>query len=589
MSVKLTRALDPRCDLEEDDEYAAMIGADNWVHYKFVPSSISNSKISWTNIKPAGEKYLISRKWRITYNLRVHIQDNRTQVNDQGAQVYVCDENSTEHPKLEKGKFGLRSFPLHSCTSEILLRLNNRDCKAYPQETLHARMQYWPNARLKTYTGFCPHQKCKSQKFSDMATFQNNFLAGFGDGDPYDSNNGEITGLTIVRNNDREAIFTCSIREPVMCDPLQYNVAGGYGKSMYCVSNLELNYYINNLAHMVCLDDTIPVTSVTCTLSDINLEIDVATPGFELPNMWTHGYTEFQIYKSGIGNVLPNAETKVTTGVYSLSFHPRSIYIFAARDTGDFNDNGTAVHSTDTFACITKLTITYANDTKLLADCSTFDLFHIAQNNGLQDTTFGDWGYGFPTIPKAAGAAVPATTQVGRVGSVFRCTPGIDLVTGKAGKLICGGLPAEGTNFQVEAQIRNINSTETINFSLYILLENCGILSLIAGGSDLDMAPIKDKAMIETAPLVKLTSPEIYGGGHFLDQIKKAGRWVKDNKILSRVAGIFAPRVGNALGALGLGFKPRKKRKRSGGAIRAGAINMPGGAILDEDDIFTSY
>ena len=61
-----------RTDL--DNEYIAVIGADNWVKYRFGASALSNTQMAFNNIKPAGEKFMINTRWYIEYKTRSSLQ-----------------------------------------------------------------------------------------------------------------------------------------------------------------------------------------------------------------------------------------------------------------------------------------------------------------------------------------------------------------------------------------------------------------------------------------------------------------------------------------------------------------------------------
>ena len=60
-----------------------------------------------------------------------------------------------------------------------------------------------------------------------------------------------------------------------------------------------------------------------------------------------------------------------------------------------------AVHSTDTFAQLNKISITYGNNTKLMDEFDEHYLYQTALYNGLTDTTFADTGVLKSALEKA--------------------------------------------------------------------------------------------------------------------------------------------------------------------------------------------
>ena len=107
-NINVTKVMDPRMRTDLDNEYIAVIGADNWVKYRFGASALSNTQMAFNNIKPAGEKFMINTRWYIEYKTR----------------IILTADNAGDEKMLRKGKFGFRPWPLQSMAT-ILLRKRN--------------------------------------------------------------------------------------------------------------------------------------------------------------------------------------------------------------------------------------------------------------------------------------------------------------------------------------------------------------------------------------------------------------------------------------------------------------------------------
>ena len=142
-NINVTKVMDPRMRTDLDNEYIAVIGADNWVKYRFGASALSNTQMAFNNIKPAGEKFMINTRWYIEYKTRI---------------ILTADNAGAGETKLlNKGKFGLRPWPLQSCATNTLLRLSNKDFNTREQNWLHAVMQYISAHKSSTSsTPSCP-------------------------------------------------------------------------------------------------------------------------------------------------------------------------------------------------------------------------------------------------------------------------------------------------------------------------------------------------------------------------------------------------------------------------------------------------
>ena len=262
-NINVVKVVDPRLRTDLDNEYIAVIGADNWVKYRFGASALSNTQMAFNNIKPAGEKFMINTRWYIEYKTRI---------------ILTADNAGAGETKLlVKGKFGFRPWPLQSCVTNTLLRLNNKDFNTREQNWLHAVMQYISADKLNKLYSFMPHRKCKTQEFADSFGTNFNPLAGFGD--LYDdTGNGMVTSLNIVSNTATRAEIIATIREPVIAEPLNYSSGTNYGNCMWSVSNLELNLQFGSLYRMICMANTPENLQMNVSLSDAYLLLDVATP-----------------------------------------------------------------------------------------------------------------------------------------------------------------------------------------------------------------------------------------------------------------------------------------------------------------------
>ena len=73
-NLSITKVLDPRLRTDIDNEYIAVIGADNWVKHRFGASALSNTQMVFNNIiKSAGERFMINTRWYIEYTARIII------------------------------------------------------------------------------------------------------------------------------------------------------------------------------------------------------------------------------------------------------------------------------------------------------------------------------------------------------------------------------------------------------------------------------------------------------------------------------------------------------------------------------------
>lgn len=282
---KLMKMCDPRVDTDSIGDYdknvMAYVGARNWNKFKYPKEYTNPSQLKFSNIKTPGSDYLISMKWWIDYHVTVTFNDF----------VYPHTSNVDDTP--QGGHFGginnfmgLRPFPLHQCTDNIHLRLNNRDIITYPIQTLNQRLEYINQEKLKDACNFCPHRKPNVQTTYEYAGGKNSGRSPWlNPGTTYDGDCGNECGPTNIEwkitttkttlaNWGNVAIAAdpngkgaedktaskgpCTIngtlmfwmREPIISEPLEYFSQKGTTRTMNNLTDIDLEYNFNDLKNM---------------------------------------------------------------------------------------------------------------------------------------------------------------------------------------------------------------------------------------------------------------------------------------------------------------------------------------------------
>lgn len=171
MAFRLKKCVDPRVDTEDlnsiDNEYVGYVGAQNWNRYSIPATVYTQSELKFTNIQSPGPNVLWDKKWWIEYLIKVTISN-------------IPGTLKSPKPFIsEEPAIFFRPYPLHQTTNSIQVRINNRDIQSYPMENLNARMEYWPQDKLKLSCGCCPHRKYNGQTFADSYIRKGN--APYGD------------------------------------------------------------------------------------------------------------------------------------------------------------------------------------------------------------------------------------------------------------------------------------------------------------------------------------------------------------------------------------------------------------------------
>ena len=120
---KLTKMIDPRVDIDSIADYdknvVAYVGARNWNKFKFKKDYTNPSQLKFSNIKTPGASYLVDMKWWINYQVKIKFTKFPHPCT-------VATGNMEEKDIFPDNIMCLCPFPLHQCTDNIHLRLNNR-------------------------------------------------------------------------------------------------------------------------------------------------------------------------------------------------------------------------------------------------------------------------------------------------------------------------------------------------------------------------------------------------------------------------------------------------------------------------------
>lgn len=440
------------------------------------------------------------------------------------------------------------------------------------------------------------------------------------------------------------------IREPVIAEPLDYTSSAEFGRCMWNINHFELKYTFSNLLpNMLMIDDYKLLANSDIfwlynfnlqyiegvkgnmnLLSDDHIKVHINAPPKLIYNCATpfvyprinyvcqhKQFKRFEEFTDASLTVTADqlAETyidpikalkkpiKVISQNLHLSFHPNSIFIWVAQCDTDRHKSPDKFTRADSYAKITKLTMTYGNSGNLMAQYDDHELFQMSLRNGLQDRSYLDWCatmknittptdfYGNASnlgwtgrryVDQVVGGEVvtaqtepslnPAYNRYAGVGSVVRLIPGIDIVNGNGTNPLIAGMKSGQTDIMIECEFVPLNGYEATKYALNVMFEYDGVCTLAPGDCDLGMIAIESFEQLKSAPRAR-TFRESYAYGAGLGESVLRGLRLARN-IMSN-SGIMTKSRGsgfiNSVGNLGKSAK------------------MSGGKLISQSDLFRRY
>ena len=522
------------------------VGPLNWEHYKIPASGLSNTQLTFANLVTLGTNRLYDSSFQIEYTIEVNL---------------TATGYSGNVDQLER-LIAMHPFPLHWVTDQLRCNINGAACMVRPQETLPQRMMYWRQHVLNKTCSFCPHTKCASVVDSsfNIHRFANEYEEYKNYQDTYGKSTSKDVGkpLPCIRFewNNTTKIARITIREPVLCTPFNQRLDEVYQGPLFNITSIDIVYQLNDLRRMFAcneytkFDEVARVDNNTIVLDGLNIEnriqsnleaanmvvniteaalcFNVASMpnGMTVPRVLQLPYYDNVCYVTAGGMTeASTGEQTFTSGVYTLSQVPTSIYIFVSENQlfrSSITPRGQTVGNVYTkfgnyyessYSPIRSINITLGNNTQLLTTTSELDRYQMAVANGLEGVTWEEFTR--PYLEPYLSGTYSGDYNSGQKGNkcILRLIPGIDLLI--PDKRLVGGTDAEQMVFQVRltADISGVPIKQRDKLCLWIMFEYVGTLTIEPVHASIDMLPLKTLPPIGSVDTIADTTVDSAVGG----------------------------------------------------------------------------
>ena len=637
--VDTVQILDTRIDPQPAPTYAVTVGPDQNQWYSLEASGLTNSSINFNNFTTLGPNRAYLDTFELGLEVEVSFTSDVTPHAEQGhdhVYGYPCDSLIPGH-----GRFMFQSFPFNTVCDQIQVNINGGAFFSNPSQVIRAKERYWRERDLqKSYGNVCPCTKpyCQIESGSSDAFRSTEFAAGMfkfsksrmlGQQGGYAFSGigpGGATNYSALPDYDPEYLgvyeaptgtdgnnrvtrtLTLSWREPVMCAPFSSRYDATYGRPLYNITSLDIQFkMLTNLKNMFLMFAPSTLESWTVNIRKAFLYYQVLTVSAPIPHDITivpyRRYVPFITNGTGTsqktGAYGKSTDVTLKSTVYSLNEVPTAIWVFAAPtlsylqdvqnlkqvsgETTIFFGNQTQV-ANKLFGFMKKISISCGNTTQILDTARVEDLYRIAKANGCEDS-FEDWARvdvcEHAIIPEIKEVAISSSTTQKYVawgeqvrgaaqrdlspgaGSVLRLIPGVDIVLPE--QALIPGANANNLVFQVEGTFDfdfggNFGTEQEggthVPLALWVLFEYVGVATFTPGNCMVTMNPLGNGAVMQTAPIVsgnQLEGVTGVDGGGWLDTFKeilsKVNQAAKESKVLSQVLP-HIPKIGPTLGSI---------------------------------------
>jgi hypothetical protein len=417
---------------------------------------------------------------------------------------------------LQAGYDAARQLPIHSIINNIQMTYNNQTFSSTPYQWVHALEEYHKQVGNKNLS---PEYADRYQNYLDGILSNNNSLGIYSDS----VGNINLRGAfpSVIVNGATASTITLDVIEAIRIPPCLVDEDCAMGFSN-CKS-LTFNFtYIPTLSRVVSHATSLAtLSSVSVVLSQPTLYFRYFTQpeGFvPRPLNYCHQLITPYITASSTSLTANSSATISSTNIMFQSV-PSHMYIYIQEA-----DAYKTYSSSDTYANISAISITFNNKVGILSTATEQELYEIAKNHGYKKQ-WEDW-HGIVQ-------SSTLSTVIGTSGGVLRLNFGDDI---PIGDLQVGD---NGTfNMQMNVSGKNVNQTTTmIQPTLYIVavtpatfsVDTSGNCNVSLGGGDFSNAEYVDYHAVKK-----------YVGGSFMDIIGKVNKFLKDTKAISNIANLMS-------------------------------------------------
>lgn len=456
---------------------------------------------------------------------------------------------------LQAGYDAPRQLPIHSIINNIQMTYNNQTFSSTPYQWIHALEEYHKQVGNKNLS---PEYPDKFQNYVDGILANNNPLGIFTDS----VGNVNLRGAfpSVIVNGATASTITLDVIEAIRIPPCLVDEDCAMGFSN-CKS-LTFNFtYIPTLSRVVSHATSLATLSgVTVALSQPTLYFRYFTqPEGFVPRPLNYGHQIITPFVTASTTLTANSTATISSTNIMFQAVPAMVYVYVQE-----SDAYKTYASSDTYANINAMSITFNNKVGILSTATEQELYEIAKNHGYKKQ-WEDW-HGIVQSSTLA-------TVIGTSGSVLRLDFGDDIPIGDL------QIGENGTfNLQMNVTVKNVNQTTSMTQpTLYIIAVTPATFSVDVGGNSNVSLGSGD---FSNAEYVDYHSVKKYVGGSFMDIIGKVNKFLKDAKAISTIANLVSlvphPGVSGVASTIGTTAKQMGYGSPQVGGMSVAGMNAAG-------------
>lgn len=416
---------------------------------------------------------------------------------------------------LKEGHDAPRMFS--SIVSNLSLRLNQENLTEEPKDTCHWMARFVENDKQTKSLSIVPFFAApdRTQSYEEAQGTHWNALGGFSYSSPTDINRG-LYDIDIVSNTATSAVVNLKIFDYLFLSPMVYN--NELYEGIPNISDFNLTYNFDSRlariwSHSNAGGSTISNLQVSIGQAFLNFTEITPPASVNIPKSIILPYHEKDKFITNTNSsIAPNTVGDLFSTNFSLTTVPTKCIIFAKEAESQFNDLESQINKPDVYGSIESISITYANQNSLFANCNQEQLYMISEQNGV-NMSFQEWK---GQTTQYNNTEPGGKKRYGLTGSIFCFDFGRDCSVNNP-SLLTG--VSSNTDFKIDRiKIKN-TSNRPIVYDLYVYMVNDAVLEIELGRCRKFRSMVLPSEAI-TAPIQAHDERELLKGGNFKSFLK---------------------------------------------------------------------
>jgi hypothetical protein len=549
-SVQVIKVNDPRTNVNFKKQLAVLSGSLNTTTYQNTSSSYSQSNVTFSIVPPSmtflDRKMYVKAQFRLLFTGPAGVGNLLS--------IGLND--------------AIRSFPWNQVVTNTNISIDGVSASFQDNQMITALAHYLSDKEKQTTFSGCGPYLDQYQSYADYAALGSarNPLALIGENSYIDPRG--AADYVIETNTATAASVLITVISPVMCSPLTWGSKNELG--LWNVNNVILQFKLGDLTRLWSHASTgNALTTISANFSSPpQLLYNCITPSADISmkmnnQVMLYSYYNMVPYSFYNGSLAAGSSTTMSSGTIELQNIPSKVFIYVRQ-----RDSDLTYLTSDTFARINSISLTFNNRSSLLSNADSHTLYQMSRENGL-DSSYNSWR--------------------NYQGSVL-C---LDIV--KDLGLNNDEAPSMSGKYQISCQVNVTNTSQAaVNYSVYLIPVNPG-LYVKQGNNGYLTQTLVTREQVLTAPVSEnvnysdVEGEEPFSGGNIFGKIwkglKSVGSFVKDKvlpaaRYLQPGLAAINPALGNTLdrglSSVGAGYQYQYDPYQQSGGLMVGGIGVGG-------------